>query len=374
MDLPGTEDAPADVSPARATTPAARAELVAAARAEFGHTTAYLNTATCGVFPRAAVAAVHAMADAAGAGDPAGFGDLAIAGRVREGFARLAGVAPSRVALGSAVATHVGLIAAALPAGAEVLCVEDDFASVMNPFVVRGDLALRFVPLESVADAVRARTALVALSAVQSADGRTADLAAIRAATAAHGARMLVDASQTIGWLPFDATPYDYTVTAGFKWLLASRGVSYLTVSEEAQETLVPLHAGWTAARPGRDAFYGPMVELAQDARRFDESPAFLAYHAAEPALALLERVGIEAVHAHDTALADRFRAGLADLGHEPVRGRAPIVSVPGLADRQPVLLAAGIPTAARAGALRASFHLYNTEADVDRALDALAG
>ncbi|MER5730844.1 aminotransferase class V-fold PLP-dependent enzyme [Streptomyces sp. NPDC002138] len=354
--------------------PLAGASLADITRAEFAHTTAYLNTATCGVLPRAAVAAVHALADAAGAGDPAGFGDAAVVSRVREAFARLTGVAPQRVAVGSAVSTHVGLVSAALPAGSEVLCVEGDFASVLNPFVVRGDLKVRLVPLESVAGAVRAQTALVALSAVQSADGRMADLAAIREASAGHGARMLVDATQAVGWLPFDAAPYDYTVTAGFKWLLATRGVSYLTVSEEAQETLVPLHAGWVAAESTQDSFYGPMAELARDARRFDESPAFLAYHAAEPSLALLERIGIEAVHAHDTALADRFRAGLAALGHEPAPGRAPIVSVPGLADRRDALLAAGIATAARAGALRASFHLYNTEAEVDRALDALSG
>ena len=35
-------------------------------------------------------------------------------------------------------------------------------------------------------------------------------------------------------------------------------------------------------------------------------------------------------------------------------------------------LARAGIMAAARAGRLRASFHLYNTEADVDAALDAL--
>ena len=34
----------------------------------------------------------------------------------------------------------------------------------------------------------------------------------------------------------------------------------------------------------------------------------------------------------------------------------------------------AGIRAAVRAGALRASFHLYSTEADVDAALDALVG
>ncbi|WP_371615268.1 aminotransferase class V-fold PLP-dependent enzyme [Streptomyces sp. NBC_00454] len=342
-------------------------------RAEFAHSTTYLNTATCGVLPRAAVAEVRRLAEAAGAGIPSGFGDFDRVNRVRGAFARLVGVAPDRVAVGSAVSTHVGLVSASLPAGSEVLCPEGEFASVINPFVVRDDLKVRFAPLESIAEAVGPGTALVALSAVQSADGRTADLAAIREATRAYGARMLVDATQAAGWLPFDASPYEYTVTAGYKWLLAARGVSYLTVSEEAQSTLVPLHAGWVAAESMWDSTYGPMPELAHGARRFDESPAFLGYHAAEPSLALLERIGIEAVHAHDTALAARYRAGLARLGREPVPGDSPIVSVPGLADRQPVLLAAGIATAARAGNLRASFHLYNTEADVDRLLDLLS-
>ncbi|MFD4920563.1 aminotransferase class V-fold PLP-dependent enzyme [Streptomyces goshikiensis] len=348
--------------------------LAEAARAEFAHSTTYLNTATCGVLPRSAVAEVRELAEAAGAGTAAGFGDFGRVGLVRDSFARLVGVASDRVAIGSSVATHVGLVAAALPAGAEVLCPEGEFASVINPFVVRGDLKVRFVPLEELAGSVGPDTALVALSAVQSADGRTADLPALREAAAGCGARMLVDATQAVGWLPFDASPYAYTVTAGYKWLLGARGASYLTVSEEAQHTLTPLHAGWLAAEPGWEATYGPMPQLASGARRFDESPAFLAYHAAAPSLALLERIGIDAVHAHDIALAARYRAGLARLGHEPVPGDSPIVAVPGLAGRQPELLAAGIATAARAGALRASFHLYNTEADVDRLLNALSG
>ncbi|MEU3722427.1 aminotransferase class V-fold PLP-dependent enzyme [Streptomyces sp. NPDC031705] len=342
--------------------------------AEFAHSTTYLDTAAAGVLPRSAVAAVRDLAEAAGAGLPGGSGDFDVVERVRAAFARLVAVDPQRVAVGSSVATHVGLIAASLPAGAEVLVPERDFASVMNPFVLRGDLKVRFAPLESLADAVRPGTRLVSLSAVQSADGRTADLAAVRAAADAYGARMLVDATQAAGWLPFDASPYEYTVTGGYKWLLGGRGTSYLTVSEEAQPGLTPLHAGWVAAESKWEACYGPMRQLAADARRFDESAAFLPYYAAQPSLALLERLGVEAVHAHDTALARRYRAGLAGLGHEPVPGDAAIVSVAGLEHRQAALQAAGIHTSARGGTLRASFHLYNTEADVDRLLDVLSG
>ena len=76
---------------------------------------------------------------------------------------------------------------------------------MVNPFHMRGDLKVRTAPLERLAEAVRPGTALVAVSAVQSADGRIADLAAIREAARAHGARTLVDVSQGAGWYPVDA-------------------------------------------------------------------------------------------------------------------------------------------------------------------------
>jgi selenocysteine lyase/cysteine desulfurase len=83
----------------------------------------------------------------------------------------------------------------------------------------------------------------------------------------------------------------------------------------------------------------------------------------------------VTAIGAHDRALADRFRTGLAALGHEPLPAPgSAIVSVPELGYRQPELGAAGIQVSDRSGNLRASFHLYNTPADVDRLLDALSG
>ncbi|MFF3646864.1 aminotransferase class V-fold PLP-dependent enzyme [Streptomyces sp. NPDC002564] len=340
---------------------------------EFAPTSTYLNTASCGLLPRRAVTAVHRLATENAEGRPGGAGDFEAVDAARAAFARLVGVDPGRVATGGSVAVHAGLIAGSLPPGAEVLVPEGEFASIVNPFVLRGDLKMRYVPLAELAGAVTPTTALVSFSAVQSADGRTADLAAVRAAAAAHGARTLLDATQAAGWLPLDANAYDYTLTGAFKWLLCPRGVSFLTVREEAQDSLAPLHGGWLAAADTWNSTYGPLDRLAPDARRFDEPTAFLAYHGAAAALTLVEEVGVAAIHAHDTALAARYRRGLAALGHTPVPGDSPVVSVPGLADRAPGLTRAGILTSARAGHLRAAFHLYNTEADVDRLLDVLS-
>ncbi|ROQ69903.1 selenocysteine lyase/cysteine desulfurase [Streptomyces sp. 840.1] len=346
--------------------------LSRAVDAEFAPETAYLNTSSCGLLPRRTVAAVKALAEENATGRRDGAGDFGAADAAREGFARIAGVGAGRVAVGSSVSVHVGLIACSLPAGAEVLAPEGEFSSVVSPFAVRGDLRMRYVPLAGLAEAVRPETALVAFSAVQSADGRTADLDAVREAAAVHGARTLLDATQSAGWLPLDAGAYDYTVAGGYKFLLCPRGASFLTVTEEAQESLPAVFAGWVSAEDRWGSTYGPVAELAPDARRYDEPPAFLSYHGAEHSLALLNEIGIDAVHDHATGLAARFRAGLAGAGHEPVPGDSAVVAVPGLGDRAAELMRAGVMVSNRAGNLRAAFHLYNTAADVDRALDVL--
>lgn len=342
--------------------------------AEFAPQRTYLNTSVCALLPRRTIEAVGRLCDETAAGRPDGAGDFAVVDEARATFARLTAVAPERVAVGSSVSVHVGMIAQSMPAGAEILFPEGDFSSLITPFTVRGDLKTRFVPLERLAESVRPETALVAFSAVQSADGRTADFAAVRDAAAAHGARTLLDATQSAGWLPLRAGEWDFTVAGGYKFLLCPRGASFLTVTEEAQEALVAIHAGWVTGEELWANSYGPVRELAGSARRFDEPPAFLSYHGAARSLALLEEIGIERIEAHNKALAARFRAGLVELGHAPVADVSGVVGIPGLGDRQADLLAADVLTSARAGNLRVSFHLYNGPADVDRALEVLAG
>ncbi|MDX3638396.1 aminotransferase class V-fold PLP-dependent enzyme [Streptomyces sp. MB09-02B] len=341
-------------------------------RAEFVPKNTYLNTASTGLLPARAVDAMKAAVESVAAGRPQDmFADVEAA---RAAFGRITGVPDRRVAAGASVAVYSGLIATALPAGAEVLTAEGEFASLVNPFHVRGDLKVRQVPLERLAESVRPGTALVAVSAAQSADGRVADLDAIREAARERGARTFVDASQSAGWLPIEADAYDYVVAVAFKWLLCPRGVTFLVVPEDLGG-LTPLFAGWVAGEEPWDSCYGPVEELARSARRFDESPSLFSYAGARRSLALIEELGVARVRDHDLALADRFRAGLAALGHEPVPAPgSAIVSVPGLGRRQAELSRAGVEVSDRAGHLRAAFHLYNTPADVDRLLDVLSG
>ncbi|MET9154287.1 aminotransferase class V-fold PLP-dependent enzyme [Streptomyces griseoflavus] len=342
-------------------------------RAEFAPKTTYLNTASNALLPARTVTALEHAARLRVEGRPLDSLNADVeAGRAA--YARLAGVPAERVAAGATAALYTSLVAASLPPGAEVLTAEDDFTSVLNAFHTRGDLKVRAVPLERIADSVRPGTALVAVSAVQSADGRIADLTALSEAARTHGARTYVDFSQAAGWLPMEAGAFDYSVSITYKWLLGPHGAAFLVVPEDLGD-LPPFQASHVGAEHPWAICYGPVTELARSARRFDSSPALFTYAGLRASLELVEEVGVDAIRAHDLDLAGRFRAGLATLGHAPVSAPgSPIVSVPGLGHRQSALAAAGIQVSDRAGHLRASFHLYNTADDVDRLLDALSG
>jgi selenocysteine lyase/cysteine desulfurase len=345
---------------------------IAEARRLFSPEGVYLNTATYGLPPRTGYEALQHVADEWRHGRTSFEGWDRSVGAARASFARLADVPVEDVAVGAAVSYFVGLVAAALPAGARVLCAEGDFTSVLFPFLAQEERGVRveLAPLERLAEALGAEHDLVAVSSVQSADGRIADLDAIAAAAAHHGARTLVDTTQSTGWLPLDCGRFDYTACAGYKWLLCPRGTAFFTVRPERRDELLPHAAGWYAGEDVHASYYGAPLRLANDARRFDLSPAWMNWVGAAPALELLAELGAEAINEHDVRMANRLRAG---LGQAP--GGSAIVSVRGLPDDAAERLArAHVMAAGRGGALRLSCHLYTTEDDVDRALAVLAG
>ena len=328
----------------------------------------YLNTASFGLPPRPAWDALQAALGDWRHGrtswEPWGESTE----RARASFARLVGTQPELVATGTAVSQFVSLVAATLPSGARVVAPEIDFTSLLFPFLARGDLQLDSVPLDRLAEAVDGGTSLVALSAVQSATGEVADLGAVTQAARANGARVLVDATQAVGWLPLDATEVDFLTAAAYKWMMSPRGTAFLAVAPELLEEVRPLAAGWWAGEDPYATYYSPPLRLAETARRFDLSPAWFSWVGAAPALEVIEAIGVEPIHVHDVGLANRFREG---LGLAPGDSAIVSVDVPGAEER---LARAGIRAAVRAGSLRASFHVYTTERDVDDALTALLG
>lgn len=355
------------------TATATATDRLAALRAEFrgadaAAATGYLAACTAGLPTAGTRRAI--TADLAGRPDVAGYSRAVEASRSH--FARLVGVAPDRVAIGSQTSAQVSLLAAALPSGARVLVPEDEFSSLVLPFVHAGrGIEVRAVPLRTLAEEIAADTDLVAFSLVQSGSGEVADLDAIGAAAARVGARTVCDATQAVGWMPVDASRVDALLCHAYKWLCCPRGVAFLALRAEYARTLTPLHAGWYAGNDPWSSCYGGAAELASCARRFDVSPAWQAFVGAEPALRAFADADPGALHTHATGLAARFRAliGLA----EPERASA-IVTWPDASGTDLArFTAAGLIASGRNGRVRVAFHVFNDERDVDLAARALA-
>lgn len=348
-----------------------RAQLsLADARAGFSGGRGYLAACAMGLPTRGTLEALatDAASWAAGHAGPAVYAPLIE--QTRAAYAGLVGVRADRVAIGSQTSVMAGMLAASVPDGAEVLCVDGDFSSMVFPFLAqehRG-VTVRHVPVHALASSLSEDTWLVAFSLVQSATGEIANVDGILRSAAEHGTRTFCDTTQAAGWLPVDAARFDATVCHAYKWLCSPRGVAFLTVAENFQPQLRAVNAGWYAGRDVWGSCYGPEMDLADDARCFDVSPAWPAWVGARPAIELFAGLDMNAVREHAVGLGDAFCVG---LGVESL-GQA-IVAWPD-ADGSDLarLTAAGLSASGRAGRARVAFHLWNDQGDVEAALRAL--
>jgi len=300
---------------------------------EFDVRDGYLNTASIGVPPRAAVEAVRRTVDAS---------------------------------IGGSASALVGLVAASVPDGTRVVTAHDEFTSTTFPFAAqqaRG-VTVTQVPLARVADAA-AQADLVAVSVVQSSDGAVVDLDALREVAAA-GTTVVLDATQALGWLPLDVGWADAVVTGGYKWLLCPRGAAWMSTSARLRDSLVPHAANWYAGADPWQSIYGLPLRLAEDARRLDTSPAWWCHVGAAVTLPWLASLEGTQVRDHCVGMADAFLDG---LGLPPQGSAIVSVDVP---DALPRLTAAGVTASSRGGRTRLAFHLYSDGSDVEQALGAL--
>jgi len=304
---------------------------------------------------------------------------------LRAEFAALVNAEPDEVAVTFSASTAVSALASALDWSARPRVVTSDFDFPTMGHVwlaqrARGaEVAFARatgdrLPLEAFAAEVDERTRIVATTHVCYRNGHKTDLAAVAELAHAHGAPLLVDAFQSLGTEPFDvkALGVDALVTGTLKYLLGTPGVALLYVRRELAERLRPADTGWFG-QADPFAYDVHRLDYGPGARRFQSgSPPVPAVYAALAALRLLRGVGLDAVRDHvrtlsDLAVAGLRRRGLDVMTPEDPERRGPLVMVrchdvgrliARLAER-------GVLCSTRDGALRVSFHHYNTEADV---------
>ncbi|MEA2642219.1 MAG: L-cysteine/cystine lyase [Chloroflexota bacterium] len=240
--------------------------------------------------------------------------------------------------------------------------------------------------LERIGEAIGSKTKLVALSHVQYSCGLRMPITAIAEAAHRAGALLLIDGAQTGGQIDLDvrALGADFYAISGQKWLLGPQGTGACFIAREHTRTINPLFN--THEMADSHPFTGeggiPMP-LLQRFRVASQSPALIAGFG--EAVRLMGEIGMEVVEARAGALASRLRSGLAAISGCTLTGpregsvTCGLVSV-ALDGWPPPLVVETLwdrwRIAARAvaapAAIRFSTHVFNTEAEIDRALDAV--
>jgi selenocysteine lyase/cysteine desulfurase len=146
--------------------------------------------------------------------------------------------------------------------------------------------------------------------------------------------------------------------------------VAFLHLRRERWGSVPPWFANWrTGASLYDNGYGGTLDDLAGDARRFDISLAWHAWAGAEPSLALLVEWQANGLLDEVKALARRLAAG---VGRPEPSSSIVSLRVQDAEAAERALAEGGVRCAARGGNIRLSPHIYNTEADIDRAIEAL--
>ena len=245
---------------------------------------------------------------------------------------------------------------------------------------------------QAVIDAIGPRTKLVAITQMSNVTGTVVDVASICHAARARGVATLVDGSQSAVHMPIDvqAMGCDFFAITGHK-LYGPSGSGAIFIRRDRMDEMRPFLGG------------GDMIrEVTRDAISYNDPP--MKFEAGTPgivqqtglgvALSYLMDIGMDRIAAHERRLRDYAQERLSGLnwlniqGNSATKGAIFSFTLTGAAhahdistilDKRGIAVRAGthcaMPLMAHMGVgatCRASFAMYNTEAEVDALINAL--
>jgi selenocysteine lyase/cysteine desulfurase len=224
----------------------------------------------------------------------------------------------------------------------------------------------------------------VAVSTCHWTNGARIDLTSVSEACRANGSLLVVDATQTLGAVPFDLATIrpDFLVAASYKWQLGPYGSGLMYVSE-AWRGARPLEESWLVRDNAAD--FTSLAKYSDNylkgARRFDvgETGVLTLLPGVIAALEQIEAWGIENIASSLSLINHRISSHLEPLGF----------TLPAAAQRCPHMFGARLPQgyegnlvaelrkrdiyiSQRESSLRFAPHLWVDDHDVTRLLGAL--
>lgn len=236
--------------------------------------------------------------------------------------------------------------------------------------------------LQALLDAIDERTVLVPLSYVLFRSAYIQHAAAVIEKAHRVGARVILDVYQAAGTVPLaiERLGADFAVGGSVKWLCGGPGAGYLYVRPDLANTLEPGIVGWAAHAHPFD-FETGAITYADAPERFQSgTPNVPALYSARAGYEIVRQIGVPAIRAKslrltrwlmERAQASGFRINTPEADDR--RGGAVIIDVPNGAAVADDMIRREVIVDHRPGAgIRLAPHFYNTEDEIDHAIDVL--
>ncbi|HEX5473379.1 MAG TPA: aminotransferase class V-fold PLP-dependent enzyme [Vicinamibacterales bacterium] len=238
------------------------------------------------------------------------------------------------------------------------------------------------IDLDRLLEAIDERTVLVPLSLVLFRSAFVTDARAVIEKAHRVGARVVLDVYQAAGTLPMDLDAWeaDFAVGGSVKWLCGGPGAGYLYVRPDLAPELQPALAGWAAHATPFAFEPGPMTYAGTPARFQSGTPNVPALYAVRAGYEIVAEVGVNRIRERSLQLTRRLMDAALTAGYvvntprdDRERGGTVTIDVPNGAQVADELIRRGIVVDHRPGAgIRMAPHFYNTEQEVDAAIDTL--
>ena len=252
-----------------------------------------------------------------------------------------------------------------------------------------------FMDIDAIEGLIRPNTKLLVMAHGSNVSGTVQDAERVGKICAAHGIAFVLDAAQTAGHIPVDFEKFGLSALCvpGHKGLLGPSGIGAMLLRKDFAELLTPLIAGGTGSASDSELLPPYMPD------RFESgTPNMPGVYGWEAAMSFLDEVGVEALHAHEMALTERFLSGVKEIdtvrlaGTYDLERRVGVVSIDfknidnaeaayRLETEYGILTRCGLHCAPSAhksldtfpqGTVRFAVGFASTEDDVDAALEAI--
>jgi kynureninase len=251
-----------------------------------------------------------------------------------------------------------------------------------EPVYVTSDSTVQ-APIDRLIEAIDDRTAIVALSLVLFRSGALQDVRPVVEKAHRVGASVVLDAYQAAGTVPMDLTAVgvDFAVGGSVKWLCGGPGAGYLYVRPDLVSSLRPSFVGWAGHAAPFDFATGA-IRYAEGIERFQSgTPNVPSLYSARAGYEIVAEIGVPAIREKSLRLTRRLIEAARRHGwgvHTPdvdaERGGSVVLDVPDGARVTEALLARQVIVDYRPNAgIRVAPHFYNTEAEIDTAVKAIA-